>query len=231
MSELFDAATGAVLSPFFGGGTKRMTRPGFLEMTDVQIMPPLLHMIFGEMGAVLPMRLERVTATTITVDLLTQQVSVGEIHLLMSPHDTSGLVATRDDVDAAVRRLHELSGPSEELAVQPDPASGAAATVPALSDPEDAPVAGSRRWLGPLTAFLNLTSSLLLPRIHMTRLYMHQAHIRRGVPARPFAIEATLAEVLLLWMCIAYPGAGATPDFDVVPAAPPPFWLMAPVTG
>jgi hypothetical protein len=226
---MLDAATGALLNPLFGGGTKRMTRPGFLEMTDVRIMPPLLQMIFGETGAVLPMRLDRVTATTLTVDLVTQRVIVGELRLLMAPHDPPGLAATRDDVDSAVRRLHELSvdaGESapDELAAPPDLAAGAAAPDKARPAPKNGPAARSGRWLGPLTSFLNLTSSHLLPRIHVSRLYMHHAHMQRGVPTRPFAIQAPLAEMVLMWMCMAYPGAGAAPGYVPDAVSPPRPW-------
>lgn len=195
-------------------------------------MPALLQMIFGETGGVLPMRLERVTCTALAVDLIKQRVAVEELHLLMAPHDPPGIDATLDDVDRAIRRLNALSSlPGEDvsdLRLPPhDLAESAAAVAPAKlspSDGADLPTISTRRWLGPLRAFLNLTSSRLLPRIFVGRLYMHQAHLRRGVPMRPFAIEASLAEIVLMWMCMAYPGAGAEPGFAVVPAIPPRPW-------
>jgi len=228
MSSILDAATGALLSPFFAGGTKRMVRAGIIDMVDVQITPPLLQILLGETGAVLPMRLERVFCSTLKLDLVRQSVEISELHLVIATHDPPGLDATRADVDNAVRRLIELSNFANRGRQCDLCADAAAAVAPVKTGDGEATF---RRWADPITAFLNLTSAMLLPRIHIEAFFMHQSHLQRCVTERPFGFDACLAEVILLWLSLAYPGAGATPGYAVVPATPPRPWHNGPVAG
>ena len=44
------------------------------------------------------------------------------------------------------------------------------------------------------------------------------------MPQRPFAIETSLAEIVLMWLCMAFPGAGAPGDQQMETVAPPRPW-------
>ncbi|EOD12560.1 hypothetical protein EMIHUDRAFT_451469, partial [Emiliania huxleyi CCMP1516] len=229
-----DSALAAVLSPFFSGGSKHLGSGGIIRMAGgVTITPALLQVLFGTIGEVLPMRLEHALVTALDVKLGTQEVILEELHLLLAPHDPPGLAATRDDVDRAIRRLIELVGPVNGTSDDPPP------PPPGLGDgrelvvqkarrtPEEASSSSSgsvARWIGPLMRCLNMTSGLLLPRIHVRKLYMHHVHLQSGVPQRPFAIETSLAEIVLMWLCMAFPGAGAPGDQQMETVAPPRPW-------